>query len=86
MFVLTGGTVARRKLKELRPDAVIAVACERDLTSGVQDAYPLPVMAVVNKRPNGYCFDTGVDIGEVKQAIRDFLGDSPVQTAPEKVA
>ena len=32
--------MARRKLFEYRPDAVIAVACERDLTSGVQDAYP----------------------------------------------
>lgn len=74
LFVLTGGTVARRKLQELRPDGVIAVACERDLTSGVQDAYPLPVLAVVNKRPNGYCLQTGVDMNDVKAAIIDMLG------------
>lgn len=74
LFVLTGGTVARRKLKELRPDAAIAVACERDLTSGVQDAYPLPVLAVINKRPNGYCLQTGVDMDDVKAAIIDILG------------
>ena len=74
LFVLTGGTVARRKLQELRPDGVIAVACERDLTSGVQDAYPLPVLAVINKRPNGYCLQTGVDMNDVKAAIVDMLG------------
>ncbi|HHD11052.1 MAG TPA: DUF116 domain-containing protein [Deltaproteobacteria bacterium] len=77
LFVLTGGTVARRKLVEYRPDAVVAVACERDLTSGVQDAYPLPVIAIINKRPNGYCIETGVDIEDVKRAIEDLLNPMP---------
>ncbi|VAW39265.1 hypothetical protein MNBD_DELTA02-1067 [hydrothermal vent metagenome] len=74
LFVLTGGTIARRKLYEYRPDAVVAVACERDLTSGVQDAYPLPVLAVINKRPHGYCMNTGVDIVAIKGAIEELLG------------
>ena len=72
LFISTGGTVARRKVVEERPDAVIAVACERDLTSGLQDSYPLPVMAIVNKRPHGYCMETGVALDEVRQAIRDL--------------
>ncbi len=74
LFISTGGTVARRKVYEDRPDAVIAVACERDLTSGLQDSYPLPVIAIVNKRPRGYCMETGVALEEVKQAIRDLAG------------
>jgi len=74
LFISTGGTVARRKLYEERPDAVIAVACERDLASGLQDAYPLPVLAIVNKRPRGYCMETGVAINDVKQAITDLVG------------
>ncbi|MBI5563231.1 MAG: DUF116 domain-containing protein [Deltaproteobacteria bacterium] len=74
LFISTGGTVARRKVYEERPDAVIAVACERDLTSGLQDAYPLPVIAIVNKRPRGYCMETGVAIEEVRQAILDLVG------------
>lgn len=73
LYISTGGTVARRKVAEERPDAVIAVACERDLTSGVQDAYPLPVLAIVNKRPRGYCMETGVDIGEVRRAIVELM-------------
>lgn len=72
LFISTGGTVARRKVVEERPDAVIAVACERDLTSGLQDSYPLPVMAIINKRPHGYCMETGVALEEVRQAIRDL--------------
>ena len=73
LFVSTGGTVARRKVVELRPDAVVAVACERDLVSGVQDAFPLPVYGIVNKRPMGYCTETGVAIEDVKEAVGRFL-------------
>ncbi len=74
LFISTGGTVARRKVVEQRPDAVIAVACERDLTSGLQDSYPLPVWAIVNKRPRGYCMETGVDVGEITHAIEELAG------------
>ncbi|MFQ5736368.1 MAG: DUF116 domain-containing protein [Thermodesulfobacteriota bacterium] len=74
LFISTGGTVARRKVVEERPDAVIAVACERDLTSGLQDSYPLPVWAIVNKRPHGYCMETGVDLSEVSHAIAELAG------------
>jgi hypothetical protein len=73
LFVLTGGTVARRKLHDFMPEGVVAVACERDLVSGIVDAYPLPVVGVVNKRPHGYCMETGVDTEEIKQAMLAFL-------------
>lgn len=73
LFVSTGGTIARRKVYEKRPNAIVAVACERDLTSGIQDAYPLPVIAVVNRRPQGYCIGTGVDIAAVREAVRELL-------------
>jgi len=77
LFISTGGTVARRKVQEERPDAVIAVACERDLASGLQDAYPLPVLAIVNERPRGYCMETGVAVKDVRQAVIDLAGSPP---------
>jgi len=71
--VATGGTLARKVVKEVKPDAIVAVACERDLTSGILDVYPLPVYGVLNKRPNGPCFDTDVDLEKVKRGIEIFL-------------
>lgn len=73
IFVSSGGTMARRFVREKRPAAVVAVACERDLTSGIQDAYPLPVIGIVNKRPQGYCLSTGVDVEKVREAIVSLL-------------
>ena len=37
------------------------------------DSDPLPVMAVVNKRPHGYCMETGVDMAEIRQAVMDLV-------------
>ena len=75
--VATGGTLARKVVKENRPDAIVAVACERDLTSGIQDTYPIPVFGILNKRPNGPCYDTDVDLDMVKKGIEFFLGYEP---------
>lgn len=74
LSVATGGTLARRRVAEARPQAIIAVACERDLTSGIQDAYPLPVIGILNERPYGPCFNTSVDIDKVAEAL-EFLSN-----------
>jgi Uncharacterized conserved protein len=71
--VVTGGTLARNVIKTLRPHAVLAIACERDLTSGIQDVYPLPVVGVLNERPEGPCYNTTVDLERVEAGIRNFL-------------
>ncbi|MFO7987818.1 MAG: DUF116 domain-containing protein [Desulfatiglandaceae bacterium] len=72
--VATGGTLARRIVVERRPKLIIAVACERDLTSGIQDSYPIPVFGIFNRRPFGPCFDTDVDLRLVEKGITTFLG------------
>lgn len=72
IFVATGGTLARKIILDNRPKAIIAVACERDLTSGVQDVKKIPVLGVFNKRPNGPCVDTSIDILEIENAIKFF--------------
>jgi hypothetical protein len=73
MAVATGGTLARKIVVEKKPDLIIGVACERDLTSGIQDTYPIPVYGILNRRPNGPCFDTDVDLDRVEEGIRNFL-------------
>jgi uncharacterized protein len=70
--VVSGGTLARRRVAEFHPDGIVAVACERDLTSGIQDVYPIPVFGVMNDRPNGPCFNTDVDMGLLEEAVRFF--------------
>jgi len=74
LFVATGGTLARRVVKDTRPQAIVAVACERDLSSGIIDTYPLPVLGVTNDRPYGPCLNTQVDIPKVREALRFFTG------------
>ncbi|MDY7032690.1 MAG: DUF116 domain-containing protein [Thermodesulfobacteriota bacterium] len=73
LSVATGGTIARRIVVEKRPEMIIAVACERDLTSGIQDSYPIPVYGILNERPYGPCFNTQVDMIKVKDAMKAIL-------------
>ncbi len=77
LAVATGGTIARRIVVEKRPRIIIAVACERDLTSGIQDSYPLPVFGVLNHRPHGPCYDTQVDLERIDQVLNVFLSPAP---------
>jgi len=77
MAVATGGTLARKIIVEKRPKLIVAVACERDLTSGIRDAYPLPVIGILNKRPNGPCFNTQVLLPEVEQALNEYVVPEP---------
>jgi hypothetical protein len=74
MSVATGGTLARRIVVEKKPEIIIGVACERDLTSGIQDSYPIPVYGILNKRPNCPCFDTDVALELVEKGMKTFLG------------
>lgn len=68
--VATGGTLARKFIKDYRPAGVIAVACERDLSQGIQDIGALPVYGVLNCRPNGPCYNTSVDMEKVEKALQ----------------
>jgi len=77
--VATGGTLARKFVQEHRPKAIIAIACERDLTSGIQDANPIPVLGVTNYRPCGPCFNTAVSLPMVEEAICFFMKSTAIE-------
>lgn len=68
--VATGGTLARKFIEECKPRGVVAVACERDLSMGIQDASFIPVIGVLNCRPNGPCINTTVELDKVEEALK----------------
>lgn len=86
LAVATGGSIARRIVVETRPGLIIAVACERDLTSGIQDTHPLPVYGILNARPEGPCRNTLVTLSLVDEALRRFVepAKSPRQNGSEQ--
>ncbi len=73
LTIVPGGTVARQIVKQKCPKCLIAVACHRDLTSGVRDVAALPVYGVLNQRPFGPCVNTSVNVDDVERAIKMFL-------------
>jgi uncharacterized protein len=79
LFVATGGSLARRVINEIKPEAVIAVACENDLSSGIADTYPLPILGITNERPFGPCLNTSVDMNQVKEAIEFFGSEQGIE-------
>jgi hypothetical protein len=73
--VATGGNFAREIIKTLRPKGVIALACERDLESGIREIRSIPVYGVLISRSNTPCFDTHVSIDSIEKALHIMLGE-----------
>lgn len=74
-YTAPGGSVARKIIRETKPRAIVAVACERDLVSGIQDIAPkIPVIGIPNSRPEGPCKDTTLDLDEFESALKFFTG------------
>ena len=71
--VATGGTYARSVIKEEKPQIVVSVACERDLVSGIMDVTRIPVLGIINIRPNGPCNNTTVDIDVLRKKLVEIL-------------
>jgi hypothetical protein len=73
-FVATRGAYARQAIRERRPKAVVAVACERDMVSGLRDvAGRLPVLGLTMQLPNGPCKDASLDLAEMERFVRKYL-------------
>lgn len=72
-FIATGGRLAAQKARSDEVDAIVAVACGKELRAGVLAVFPKPALAIHNSRPHGPCVDTDVDLDEVRKAIEWFL-------------
>lgn len=72
LAVATGGTIARRIVLERRPDLIIAVACERDLTSGIQDTTPFPFTGFSTNVLSGPASIPGVSLERVDAVLQEI--------------
>ena len=74
VFVATRGQLARRVIRERRPRAVVAVACERDMVTGLHDvAGKVPVLGLTMTLPSGPCKDAGIDLAKLEEWVRSYV-------------
>jgi hypothetical protein len=74
VFVATRGQLARRVIRERRPRAVVAVACERDMVSGLHDvAGKVPVLGLTMTLPSGPCKDAAIDLSQLETWVRAYV-------------
>ncbi|MGH7734371.1 MAG: DUF116 domain-containing protein [Gemmatimonadales bacterium] len=74
VFVATRGQLARRVIRERRPRAVVAVACERDMVSGLHDvAGRVPVLGLTMTLPAGPCKDALLDLGQLEEWVKSYV-------------
>jgi uncharacterized protein len=74
VFVATRGQLARRVIRERRPRAVVAVACERDMVSGLHDvAGKIPVLGLTMTLPAGPCKDASLDLVQLEEWVRAYV-------------
>jgi hypothetical protein len=80
VFVATRGQLARRVIRERRPRAVVAVACERDMMTGLRDvAGKLPVLGLTMQLPNGPCRDATIDLGQMERWVQGLVAAAPAR-------
>ncbi len=69
-----GGEQAREAIRQYQPTFILALACERDLMSGISDvAEKIPVLAIPNKRPEGPCKNTDVYLDELDETLKFII-------------
>ena len=74
VFVATRGQLARRVIRERRPRAVVAVACERDMVSGLHDvAGKIPVLGLTMTLPAGPCKDASLDLAQLERWVQSYV-------------
>jgi hypothetical protein len=75
---VSGGEAARQEVKKVKPDAVVGIACERDLVLGIRDvASQLPVFGIPNIRPQGPCKGTHIEYADLEYTLRLLCDADP---------
>lgn len=83
LAIASGGSAARMFINRLRPRIVIAVACEKDLVSGIRETGSLPVLGILNKRPFGPCHDTRAPLDKLTEALEMLMAEQEIPSVEE---
>jgi hypothetical protein len=82
LVTVGGGSDARTKIRQIHPEVVLAIACERDLLSGFKEVNPhVPVIGFPNQRPEGPCKNTSLDRASLERTIQSYLHDDRLDPA-----
>ncbi len=73
VFMATGGRQAAARVKVRGVKAIVAVACEKELRSGIFASLPKAVLARKIAWRVEACKDTTIRMEEVEEAVRWFL-------------
>lgn len=74
-----GGKEARKAIRQYKPSLILAVACERDLISGIRDvAEKVHVLAIPNQRPEGPCKNTHLSLDAFDDALH-FIAEKGIK-------
>lgn len=71
--IVPGGTLARSAVMNRKPHCIVAAACERDLSSGIIDSFPLPVLGTLLERPFGPCLNTKISMSKLEDNLKKLL-------------
>jgi len=72
MTLATGGSYARQLIQNTKPGFIVAVACERELLTGLKAIRRIPVIGIPNRRPDGPCRNTEVDVVKVEEILKTY--------------
>lgn len=75
MVTVGKGAMARQRVFDLAPDAIVGLACERDLVTGITDVKArFAVLGQAIRTIEGPCKNALVDLDELRRLIEHFVG------------
>jgi len=82
--IFTGSQLAIKMVKDFKPDVIIAIACEKEITEDIPLIYPYMAYGIINIRNNGPCLNTKFDYQFAKDLFKILVGDEKTVEEPQK--
>jgi len=79
-FIMATNKQARDMVRKHAANCVLAAACERDLVGGLfHFGHKVPIFALANRRPEGPCRGTQIDLDELRRILSSIPIVPPVR-------